>query len=53
MIDVIGNAIMRGIIAGAVGFGTVLGFAALALIAASLGGMIGWICTAIERGGTR
>ena len=49
----LGECIWRGIYAGAVGFGAVIGFGALALIAVSIGAMIGGICTAIERWGKR
>ena len=49
MLDIIATGIVRGIYAGAVGFGAVLGFAALALIAASLGALIGLICRKINR----
>lgn len=48
MLNYLATALWRGIYAGAVGFGAVLGFCALALLAASLGALVGWICQRVN-----
>ena len=48
MLNFLATALWRGIYAGAVGFGAVLGFAALALLALSLGALVGWICQRVN-----
>lgn len=48
MLDIIATGLVRGIYAGAVGFGAVLGFAVLVLLAVSLGALVGWICRKVN-----
>ncbi len=48
MLDIIATGLVRGIYAGAVGFGAVLGFLVLALIATGLGALVGYICQRVN-----